>query len=343
MTTIQDPLGVVVVGQVARDLVVRTRRIPDQGGCAQVSERLEMLGGQGANQAVGLAHLGLRVWLVGAVGDDEAGLALLGQAAQEGVDATYVDRRPGTSSGLVVTAVDDGGWRYFEDIPDAVRVRPDDIEAAAAVIRESGTLIVGLQQPAPVALAAAELGHAAGCRVVLDGAPADGAFRKRLLAAADVVYAGRHDAEFLTGRPLRTGAEALEAATALLTQGPSLVALAAGPDGNALAWPGGSLLIPLGSGPVVDVTGAGDAFVASLVASLARDRSPAESGRRAAAAAAWAVTRLGGRPQPSLRSGRPARGAPRRRPAAAQPAAAQPSSAQPSPAQPTGMPRPAGQ
>jgi ribokinase len=328
MTTIQDPLGVVVVGQVARDLVVRTRRIPERGGCAQVSERLEMLGGKGANQAVGLAHLGLRVWLVGAVGDDEAGLVLLGQAAQEGVDATHVHRRPGTSSGLVVTAVDDGGWRYFADIPDAVRVRPDDIEAAAPVIVESGTLIVGLEQPAPVALAAAEFGHEAGCRVVLDGAPADGAFRKRLLAAADVVHAGSYDAEFLTGHPLRTGAEAIEAATALLEQGPTLVALAAGPDGNALAWPGGSLLIPLGSGPVVDVTGAGDAFVASLVASLARDRSPAESGRRAAAAAAWAVTRLGGRPQPSLRSGRPARGAPRRRPAGAQP---------------TGTPRPAGQ
>jgi ribokinase len=298
---------VVVVGQVARDLAMRIQRMPEQGGCARVTERLEMLGGSGANQAADLVQLGMRVWLVGAVGDDESGLLLLGQAVADGIDATFVDRRTGTATGLIVTAVDDGGWRHFEDVPEAVQVSHADVEAAAPAIRESGTLIVQLRQPAPVALAAAELGREAGCRIVLDGAPADGAYRKRLLAAADVVHAGSYDAELLTGHPIRTGAEAIDAATRLLEHGLTLVALAAGPDGNALAWPGGSLLIPLGSGPVVDVTGASDAFVASLVASLARGRSPAESGRRAAAAAAWAVTRLGGRPQPSGRPGRPQR------------------------------------
>jgi sugar/nucleoside kinase (ribokinase family) len=59
---------------------------------------------------------------------------------------------------------------------------------------------------------------------------------------------------------------------------------AAGQDGNALVWPGGSLVIPLADGPVIDTTGAGDAFVAALVAGLAHGLGPAESGQKAAAA-----------------------------------------------------------
>ena len=74
-----------------------------------------------------------------------------------------------------------------------------------------------------------------------------------------------------------------------------------GRDGNAIVWPGGSVLVPLEDEAVVDTTGAGDAFTAALAAGLARGLEPAECGRRATAAAGRTVRHLGGRPQLATR------------------------------------------
>ncbi|HEY2263905.1 MAG TPA: PfkB family carbohydrate kinase [Streptosporangiaceae bacterium] len=296
MSNRRDSQRVVVLGQIARDLVLRVSGIPGRGSSGPVGQRLEMLGGKGANQAVGVAQLGLPVTLVGAVGDDEAAIGLLRQAAADGIDTSLIARRPHTASGLIVSIVDADGWRYLEDLPTAVQVSCADVDRAALAIQAAGTVVVQLQQPAASALAAAELGRRAGCRVILDGAPAEDGYQQRLLAAADVIRADAHEAELLTGQPLRNGTDAIRAGERLLDQGPSLVALAAGADGNAIVWPGGSVLIPLSEQPVADTTGAGDAFVAGLVASLVRGHSPARSGRNAAAAAARVVERLGGRP-----------------------------------------------
>ncbi len=72
---------VVVLGQVGRDLVLRVGALPEAGGSAAVSERREMLGGKGANQAVTLAQLGVPVALVGRTltGRAATGSAAIGQ------------------------------------------------------------------------------------------------------------------------------------------------------------------------------------------------------------------------------------------------------------------------
>ena len=48
------------------------------------------VGGASANEAVTLARLGLKVALVGAVGDDALGRELLGAATREGIDVRAV-------------------------------------------------------------------------------------------------------------------------------------------------------------------------------------------------------------------------------------------------------------
>src|ERR687897_1002682 len=49
---------VVVLGQVGRDLVLRTAALPEVGGSATVAEGRELLGGRGGNPAVGPAQPG---------------------------------------------------------------------------------------------------------------------------------------------------------------------------------------------------------------------------------------------------------------------------------------------
>jgi ribokinase len=305
------PSEVVVVGQVARDLVVEVPDSPPAGSSAEVPHRRELLGGKGAYQAVALSQLGTSVSLVGVVGDDLFGDALRARARADRIGTTHVVRRPGTETALIVDVVDEHGRRrYLEHIPAATLVTETDVFAAAAPISAACSLIVQLRQPAPAALLAARLAHTAGTRVVLDGAPDDPALTDELLALSHVVHAGAHEAETLTGRPVADVEAAVRAAAELRRRGPSLVVLEVSGRGNLFAGPDGTWFVPDVETDVVDPTGAGDALVATLTAALTR-RRPLETAACLAVAAAAATTEhAGGRPRlsrPALDRLRPER------------------------------------
>src|SRR5689334_25295734 len=129
-------MGAVVVGQLARDLVMVMERLPDVHASGAVRQRLEQLGGKGANQAVGLSQLGVATALVAVAGDDPVGDALLARAGVDGIDITHVVRRAGTPSGLIIELLEDGGqWRYVEHLPQGVLLTEADVRAAGSALR----------------------------------------------------------------------------------------------------------------------------------------------------------------------------------------------------------------
>ncbi|MDI5982811.1 PfkB family carbohydrate kinase, partial [Amycolatopsis magusensis] len=107
-----------------------------------------------------------------------------------------------------------------------------DIAAAAPALTGASSVVLQLQQPIDAVLAAARTAKNAGARVVLDGTPADDPRGRELLPLADVLRLDQHEGELLTGYRLDFADAALRAGRELLRQGPSLVALAAGEDGN---------------------------------------------------------------------------------------------------------------
>ena len=122
---------VVVVGQLARDLVLVVDKMPGPGESGAVQVRREMLGGRGVNQAVALAQLGMRPTLVAVVGDDRTATDMLDQAHQDGISMSAVVRRRGTRTGLIMYVVDSAGqWRYLEDLPPSVLLTETDVTAA---------------------------------------------------------------------------------------------------------------------------------------------------------------------------------------------------------------------
>jgi ribokinase len=289
---------VVVVGQIGRDLVLGIDELPDAGGSADVHSRDELLGGKGANQAVGLSQLGVAVGLVGVVGADAPGDDVVAQAARDGIDVTGVVRRAGARTALLVDVVEPGGVRrLLEHVPDDVLLRVEDVRAAAPLLRAARMVVLQLQQPGPAVVEALRLARDAGARVVADGAPEDDDVRDAILAGASVLRADDSEAALLVGHELDGVPAAIEAAGSLVDAGPEVVALAVGDAGNVVAWRGGHVVVPLLGGDPVDPTGGGDAFVAGLTAALLRGADPAEAGRLAAAAAASTVARRGGRPE----------------------------------------------
>lgn len=293
----EAPLVTVVVGQIARDLVLAVQEVPDAGGSADVTARRELLGGKGANIAVGLAQLGAPATLIGVVGDDAVGDRLLEQCVRDGLDTRAVIRRPDTESALMVDVVtDDGRWRYLESVPPETLLTAADVQGAAGVLEQAEAVIVQLQQPAEAALVAVEV-VGPDCLVVLDGVvQADEATRRSLLRAATVLRCDAREAELIADRPIPDTATARAVARDLLSAGPRLVVLAVGEEGNLAVWPDGEVLVPLTDTDVTDTTGGGDAFVAALTWSLLAGADPTRAVRSATAAAGLTVGHLGGRP-----------------------------------------------
>jgi ribokinase len=294
-----DEEQIVVLGQATRDLVLRVTAIPDVGESAFVEQRIERMGGKGANQAVGLRQLcpgRVTIIVIAVVGTDPAGDLVLGDAAGSGLDIEWIIRRGRTA--LIVDLVDpDGSRRLLEDVPPESLLTERDVAAAGEAVRSADFVVLQLQQPTGALLAAARIAAEAGSQIVLDGG-IEGAARDELLGMAHVVRANAREASQLTGVKIVTLDDALAAASEVLSHGPTVVALEVPDEGNLVAWPSGHRLYPYGdAGEVVDRTGAGDAFVAGLVAGLRRGDEPADAGQLAADAASSTVQRLGGRPE----------------------------------------------
>ena len=285
-------MGVTVIGQIGRDIALRTAQLPTPGGSEAVLDRVERLGGKGANQAVGLTQLGVPVTLLGVVGQDRDGAPMLRQADEDGIDVGHVAARGETA--LLVTLID-GSRRLLEHIPHTSLVTVEDIDRAAAVIEGSDTVSIQLQQPAATVLAAAHRASGAGARVVADGA-VDCDVRDEFLPRVDVLRADAEEAAILAGEPVESVEQATALGRRLLDAGPELIAIALPDAGNLLVWRHGEQFYPPADVTVVDPTGAGDAFVAGLIAGLRCHLEPAQVGEVAARAAASTVTYLGARP-----------------------------------------------
>lgn len=290
------PPAVVVVGQAGRDMVLHVLRVPDAGGSASVDSAMEMVGGKGVNQAVGLHQLGASVRLIGVVGADAVGENLLREVVRDGIDVRWVALR-GPSALLVDIVDDDNSRRLLEHVPAESQVTADDIHTAVAsgVLDGADTICLQMQQPVDALLCAAKAARSRQMRIVLDGA-VEGPGRETLLHYADVVRANAVEAEILAGVRIGSVDDARRAAKMLLDAGPGLVAITVDTRGEFVAWQDGELFIPFGDDPVVDPTGAGDAFVAGLVTGLRAGFDAGKAGRLASTAAATTIGHLGGRP-----------------------------------------------
>ena len=95
------------------------------------------------------------------------------------------------------------------------------------------------------------------------------------------------------GYPISDDATAERAARELLGMGPSAIVLHRGAHGALLVTPDDTIHIPSFPVDVVDTTGAGDAFSGALSVAVAEGLPLPNAIRRANAAGALAVTRLG--------------------------------------------------
>ncbi|WDZ87476.1 ribokinase [Micromonospora cathayae] len=288
----REPVEVLVVGSANLDRVIRLDRLPRPGETVLTGDAETGAGGKGANQAVALARLGRRVALRAAVGQDAGGDTLLAGLRRAGVDVSGVRRIEGVPTGEALILLDGDGENSIVVLEGANRwLGPADVgparPAPAAVL---------VQCEVPTAAVRAALAVTGPLRI-LNPAPAQGV-DAALLAQVDVLVPNRIELAQLTGRPV-TDLDEARAALAALPVDRAVVTLGAV---GALVRDGQRYeLVPAPAVPVVDTTGAGDCFCATLTSALVDGLPLVEAARWAVVAAALstrAVGAQGGLPTP---------------------------------------------
>lgn len=281
-----------VVGSLNRDLVVTAETLPLPGETVLGRSYSQHNGGKGANQAVALARLGRHVSMVGSVGSDDDGVALVAALREEGVG---IDAIATTSShtGVAAITVDDRGENSIVVVPGANGdLDPATIDTFTQLIASSDIVLTQLEVPVPSVERA--ISHASGI-VVLNPAPA-AVLGSDLLASVDYLVPNRTELATLAGTDSpETADQLLQAVTTLDFDGVVVVTL--GSEG-AIAVRNG-LVVARATPPrvdVVDTVGAGDAFCAGLCDALSRGSGLQQAVEWAVACGALATTRQGAQP-----------------------------------------------
>jgi ribokinase len=287
MSSIRKPI--VIVGSVTMDLVTRTRQIPQIGQTLIGTSFESTPGGKGANQAVAAARLGYPVQMVGMVGEDAYGQALLDNLASAGVQTAAMARVAG-SSGLAPMFVADNGENSIVVVPGANgKMDCAAVDRQAALIRSAGMVLCQLEVPLETVSHILALCADAGVPVMLDPAPA------ALLPDAiwnQVAWFTPNETEaaIYLGETLKPE----EGAKRLLAKGLSGVVLKRGAEGSYVAVAEGKAAwVPTFPVEAVDTVGAGDCFNGAFAVALLEGNDPWTAARFASATAAISVTRRG--------------------------------------------------
>ena len=292
---------VLCIGDVMLDVITKIGVMPDKinYGSDTPSKISTHGGGAAGNVASWLTRTDARATIVGHVGDDAAGAALVSEFDSLGVrhNNLMVDKG---SSGVVVVLVDPTGERtmfpdngansglHLGDLPE--------LDAFNAVYLSGYSPLDPLSRPGVLAMITKI--KAAKLPIYFDPASVGGMMDvpldevKSWIRMMDVLLLNEEEAIYLTGEldPVK--------AIEMLLEDCETVVIKRGSQG-AIGKSRGSILItvPAISTEVVDTTGAGDSFAAGFIAHYATTKNMQHGLESGAAVAARCVAIVGARPR----------------------------------------------
>jgi ribokinase len=288
---------IVILGVFVADTAYRADRQPRMGETLLGQSFVLGPGGKGSNQAVAAAKAGGQVHFVTRLGRDAFADIARSTWAEAGV-IPEVTEDPDSYTGAAYIFIEaaTGNNAIIISPGAAGRISVADVEARADLIGGASVFVTQLEQPMAAAHRALEIARAGGARTILNPAPA-AALPDAMLALCDVVTPNETEAESITGVKVAGVEDARRAAEVLLGKGVGAVIVTLGEKG-ALYHDGriSEVVPPFHAGPVVETTGAGDAFNGGFAVALAEGLAPLDAVRFGCATASISVTRPGTAP-----------------------------------------------
>lgn len=293
---------ILVFGSINIDLVAPVAAIPRPGETVLGGAYSTLFGGKGANQAVAAARIAGAgtVRMIARVGDDAFGRLCRDNLAQNGVAIEQVSTDDAIPTGCAFIVVDRNGENAITVASGAnaqlEAIAIPDVELAAGSVG-----VFQMEVPLAGSLAVAGQIKAVGGTVIWNLAPVpedlDASQLHAILQVTDYLVVNELEA-LRASALLGLEAEEFEAAAAHLAQrGSTHCIVTAGSKGAFIfARQGDRRHIPALPIEPVDTTGAGDAFVGILAASLHQGQDVAAACADACLGASLACLKLGAQP-----------------------------------------------
>jgi ribokinase len=286
----------IVLGSANRDYTVMVERHPLPGETVLGGTMSSGTGGKGANQAAAAALAGVTPIFVGAVGADSTGDDILSDLGAAGVDVSFTLKTRDAPTGVALITVTPDGENSIVVAPGANST----IDAAWAarlvgeLMTRASVVLAQLEIPLAVVEDVADEVEKRGGRFVLNLSPT-AVVSARLLGIADPLIVNETEASELSNSIIDSPKDA-EIVAARLAQSSRSVVLTLGGNGVVVADSNGVHRVPAVRVPVVDTTGAGDAFAGALAAALASGHDLVGAVGAGIVAGAEAVQYVGAQP-----------------------------------------------
>ncbi|GAA3717475.1 ribokinase [Salinicoccus jeotgali] len=272
---------ITVIGSINMDLMTVAENMPEQGETISGESFKTLPGGKGANQAVAAARLGAEVHMIGKVGDDPFGAALIDNFESQGIRIEAVETEPGVSSGLANIIVSDQDNRIIIIAGANGEMHPGYIDKFKERIEASDYILIQFEIPKRTVEHILDLCETLDVPVIINPAPA---------MQLDDAYWGK--ATYIT--PNDNEAKKLFAYdTDDLPKFLDKLVITNGAKGASFFRGDRMITVPSEKVEVTDTTGAGDTFNGALAVALAEGKALEEAVGFANKAASLSVQKLG--------------------------------------------------
>lgn len=240
-------------------------------------------GGKGANQAVAAARLGAEVHMIGRVGDDHYGKAILDNFQANGVLTDYVEPVTGQESGTAHIVLADGDNSIIVVKGANDHVTPEYVQKAAPAIKQADIILIQQEIPEETVDYVSGLCGSLGIPLLLNPAPAR-PLRPETVEHAAYITPNEHEASVLFQGMSREETLKRYPEKLFITEGK-----------NGVRYHNGLEERVVPSFPVnaIDTTGAGDTFNAGFAVALSEGQSIESALRFANRAASLSVLKFG--------------------------------------------------
>ncbi|MGB8312033.1 MAG: carbohydrate kinase family protein [Halobacteriota archaeon] len=285
-------MDVIGFGAINCDKIYKVDKIASPGQEVGVMSVAHHPGGSAPNTAVGLARLGVKTGVIGVVGQDKEGTALLEDLKKEGVEATGIRIKEG-NTGTALIFIDKYGERTIYILPSVNDdYSPSDYEYAKTAKFLHLCSFMSREQLKKQINFVKKLKSS---KIKISFSPGDIYSNfgldalKPIIELSHVVFLNKYETELLTNLDYCTGA------LSLVAMGAQIVVVTLGNLGCFLAIDSHTYAIPAYESKVADTVGAGDAFAAGFIYGMLVGEDACTCGRYGNLLASMSISKFGSR------------------------------------------------
>lgn len=285
---------IAVVGSLNMDIVIETPHMPKGGETISGRNVTLIPGGKGANQAYAVGKLGGDITMIGAVGRDSSGDALLENLKSVNVNVSGIRRMEEGVTGQAYITVDDHGENSIILIAGTNGlVTKELIDDHMDVLRECDIVIMQLEIPLDVVEYVKEFAVEEGKTVIVDPAPAISNIPDHFWKGIDYIKPNETELAILTGLKMETREELVQGARMMIGKGVKNVIVTLGGDGCLFVTNETEEFFQSHKVKAVDTTAAGDSFTAAFALALSQGKEYKEAIELGQKVSSIVVTRKG--------------------------------------------------